>query len=662
MQYYVTHGLLLSTQISVFVVVVRLDDHGAMEALSYWLRFIKSRSTGGTSPTVLVVGSSRDLVTDASWAKCVNGKWSSPRLDYKLKEMQSTFTGKLFLAPDSLILDCRDSTDAGLVDLQARILAEHIRLCATELTVPLCSVAITERLSQDRQEHADQPVLPTETVYRMWATELAKYQIYKEMLLQYLHDAGHVVWIKKLDLVALNPQWLTNKLFGRLLQPEEWLEQSLRAEQGRLTQTQLRALLGDIHLEPAIPLLEYFELIALEPLPEDEYRVLVPCLLRPEHRQDPVLFVQQAMQDDVQLMACRIIALREAKTDLVSPAILPRLQAQVAAECHVLGNRLQLGYHSFQKISLEDGVRVSVSLWQDDVTDSIAILVSSTQGFSSDAHVVLAQQLHHYCKQIYDISVANAPDTTLDTYVATRTRLKQCSAGASLFDVAELIGIAQLRAASKNVLLDGSSRCSALLVPESYQARLSALLAQDGKCIHLWSLLLPLDKQAHRQGALSRPEYVGPDDDLISHAEKAIMISYSWGKQVADGTYPQQEIAKAVKAKLLSQGYKVWLDIDHMQGDMDRAMGVVISVCQAVVVCVSPSYHTQGGNAEAELKAAHKIRKPVFPIKTTADTDMHDIKTSFGFRFNGVKYYDASVDFDKSMTELLRDMKAKNIH
>eukprot|EP00045_Choanoeca_perplexa_P006970 m.61013 g.61013 ORF g.61013 m.61013 type:complete len:89 (+) comp13868_c1_seq7:1-267(+) len=87
MQYYVTHGLLLSTQLSVFVVVVRLDDDSAMEALSYWLRFIKSRGSGGASPTVLVVGSSRDLVTDSSWAKCDNGKWSSPRLDYKLKEV-----------------------------------------------------------------------------------------------------------------------------------------------------------------------------------------------------------------------------------------------------------------------------------------------------------------------------------------------------------------------------------------------------------------------------------------------------------------------------------------------------------------------------------------------------------------------------------------------
>eukprot|EP00045_Choanoeca_perplexa_P006961 m.61028 g.61028 ORF g.61028 m.61028 type:complete len:97 (+) comp13868_c1_seq10:1809-2099(+) len=80
--------------------------------------------------------------------------------------------------------------------------------------------------------------------------------------------------------------------------------------------------------------------------------------------------------------------------------------------------------------------------------------------------------------------------------------------------------------------------------------------------------------------------------------------------------------------------------------------------------CGWPRFHPLllDGNAEAELKAAHSVRKPVFPIKTTANTDMHDITTFFGFKFNGVKYYDASVDFDKSMKELVRDMKANHIH
>ena len=49
--------------------------------------FGQSRGGGGACPTVLVVGSSRDLVTDASWAECRDGTWSSARLDYIVKKV-----------------------------------------------------------------------------------------------------------------------------------------------------------------------------------------------------------------------------------------------------------------------------------------------------------------------------------------------------------------------------------------------------------------------------------------------------------------------------------------------------------------------------------------------------------------------------------------------
>ena len=70
---------------------------------------------------------------------------------------------------------------------------------------------------------------------------------------------------------------------------------------------------------------------------------------------------------------------------------------------------------------------------------------------------------------------------------------------------------------------------------------------------------------------------------------------------------------------------------------------------------------TAFSNAEAELKAAHSICKDVFALKATPDTDMHDIKTFYGFKYNGVKYYDVTSGFERSMDELVRDMKAKHI-
>ena len=62
------------------------------------------------------------------------------------------------------------------------------------------------------------------------------------------------------------------------------------------------------------------------------------------------------------------------------------------------------------------------------------------------------------------------------------------------------------------------------------------------------------------------------------------------------------------------------------------------------------------------MKAAHSLRKPVFAIKTTLDTDMHDVTTMYGFRYNGVKYYDVTgYGMESSMDELVRDMKVKHI-
>ena len=40
---------------------------------------------------------------------------------------------------------------------------------------------------------------------------------------------------------------------------------------------------------------------------------------------------------------------------------------------------------------------------------------------------------------------------------------------------------------------------------------------------------------------------------------------------------------------------------------------------------------------------------------------MHDITTFYGFMYNGVKHYDVTGGFERSMDELVRDMKAKHI-
>jgi hypothetical protein len=246
----------------------------------------------------------------------------------------------------------------------------------------------------------------------------------------------------------------------------------------------------------------------------------------------------------------------------MSPAVLPRLQAQVAAEADLYaGFAPELGYRSVYKTSLEDGVVIHTALWQDDATDSIAILVWTVQtdrdhGANSSYQAALATQLHHYCVQVYEVNLANAPDTSLDTFAVTSPYLAGCLADAAplekLFRLQSLTSLKQLQRASKNVLIDGSSCCTALLLPDSYTVSLPALLAVDSASVNPRSLLPPLDEyhQASQPDRTTFADVVGMAtnvQELARQAKGCIMVSYSWGKQAADGSYPQQETAKAVK-------------------------------------------------------------------------------------------------------------------
>eukprot|EP00730_Choanoeca_flexa_P003705 TRINITY_DN11481_c0_g1_i1.p2 TRINITY_DN11481_c0_g1~~TRINITY_DN11481_c0_g1_i1.p2 ORF type:complete len:161 (+),score=43.25 TRINITY_DN11481_c0_g1_i1:1602-2084(+) len=146
--------------------------------------------------------------------------------------------------------------------------------------------------------------------------------------------------------------------------------------------------------------------------------------------------------------------------------------------------------------------------------------------------------------------------------------------------------------------------------------------------------------------------------DLESEASGAVMLSYSWGSKDEQGSYPQQQLVLLMKR----QGYKVWMDTEMMRNDMFETMGTVIKHCAAVVACISPSYHTRGGNAELELKAARFTGKVIAPVKTTRNTDMHNVLgTYYGFAFNCVIYRDVSSDFEAGMAQVVGDLEKNDV-
>eukprot|EP00045_Choanoeca_perplexa_P009699 m.93982 g.93982 ORF g.93982 m.93982 type:complete len:388 (+) comp15000_c0_seq2:449-1612(+) len=126
-QYFLAHGRLSSSAMSLYVIVVRLDDDHAQESLNYWLKFLKSHKVG-PPPRIVVVGSSRDLVPDTSWAFQTAAGWTSPRLDLMVDNARTAFNESLNIQ-SAIILDCRKSQDIELRRLKDVLCEEHNLLC-----------------------------------------------------------------------------------------------------------------------------------------------------------------------------------------------------------------------------------------------------------------------------------------------------------------------------------------------------------------------------------------------------------------------------------------------------------------------------------------------------------------------------------------------------
>jgi len=85
----------------------------------------------------------------------------------------------------------------------------------------------------------------------------------------------------------------------------------------------------------------------------------------------------------------------------------------------------------------------------------------------------------------------------------------------------------------------------------------------------------------------------------VKASKDAIMLSYSWGANVG-GAWPNREDVLALKDVLQRRGYKCWIDLDWMMGNMDKVMAGVIENSAVVLACIHPEYNRVGGNAHKE--------------------------------------------------------------
>ncbi|XP_066300443.1 uncharacterized protein [Branchiostoma lanceolatum] len=84
-----------------------------------------------------------------------------------------------------------------------------------------------------------------------------------------------------------------------------------------------------------------------------------------------------------------------------------------------------------------------------------------------------------------------------------------------------------------------------------------------------------------------------------------VMISYQWDVQ------PKMLV---VKERLTEAGYRVWMDVDQMGGDILEAMAEAVEGAAVVLTCMTEKYK-DSPNCRTEAEYTHKLRKDIVPLR-----------------------------------------------
>ncbi|XP_072037547.1 uncharacterized protein [Amphiura filiformis] len=125
-----------------------------------------------------------------------------------------------------------------------------------------------------------------------------------------------------------------------------------------------------------------------------------------------------------------------------------------------------------------------------------------------------------------------------------------------------------------------------------------------------------------------------------------IMISYKWS---------EQKRAIRVKEELEKTGFKVWIDVDQVEGNILVAMANAVEKADAILVCVSRSYKASV-NCQAEAHYAYQQQKPIIPLMVEED---YKPDGWLGMMIAMKKYIRAYSDevLQKDMPDLLRELR-----
>ncbi|CAF1547002.1 unnamed protein product, partial [Rotaria sordida] len=83
-----------------------------------------------------------------------------------------------------------------------------------------------------------------------------------------------------------------------------------------------------------------------------------------------------------------------------------------------------------------------------------------------------------------------------------------------------------------------------------------------------------------------------------------IMISYSHKEEV---------LCKQIYDELIKSGYRVWIDFDHMHGNVMDAMAQAIEQSHTIIICMSEQYQ-KSNYCRAEANYAYQKQRKIIPI------------------------------------------------
>eukprot|EP00794_Sanderia_malayensis_P018430 gene18430-20280_t len=94
-------------------------------------------------------------------------------------------------------------------------------------------------------------------------------------------------------------------------------------------------------------------------------------------------------------------------------------------------------------------------------------------------------------------------------------------------------------------------------------------------------------------------------EDSTKSQEGHVMLSYNWESKAQ---------VLRIKKELKKLGYKTWMDVDKMHGDLNERMAEAVEGAAVVVVFMTQKYE-ESHNCKKELNYADDKRKKIVPVK-----------------------------------------------